>query len=66
MEKRITELEIKIAFQEDLIEDLNVALADQQNQILKLEKICLLLNEKIRESNNIESINQEIEVPPHY
>ncbi len=66
-ENRIIELEIKQAYQEDLIQALNRVVADQQKQIGKLEETCKLLNDKIkslafagRDPDNVD------ERPPHY
>jgi SlyX protein len=65
---RIIELEIKAAYQEDLLQELNKIVGQQQKQIDRLEATCRLLNERIislssegsRGGENVE------EVPPHY
>ncbi len=65
---RIIELEIKAAYQEDLLQELNKIVAGQQQQIDRLEATCRMLNERIKSlssegaggGENIE------EVPPHY
>jgi SlyX protein len=65
---RIIELEIKAAYQEDLLQDLNKIVGQQQQQIDRLEATCKLLNERIKNlstgtgggSENVD------EVPPHY
>lgn len=67
-EERIIELEIKQAYQEDLIQALNQVVADQQKQIGKLEETCKLLNDKIKslamaERNPTLAIDER---PPHY
>lgn len=66
-EDRIIELEIKQAYQEDLIQALNMVVADQQKQIGRLEETCRLLNEKIK---SLAQTGQSIEIvderPPHY
>ncbi len=67
-ENRIIELEIKQAYQEDLIQALNRVVADQQKQIGKLEETCKLLNEKIKSlafAGGREPDNAD-ERPPHY
>lgn len=66
-EDRIIELEIKQAYQEDLIQALNQVVADQQKQIGKLEETCKLLNNKIKNLALTEG-NPVIldEKPPHY
>lgn len=64
---RLIELEIKAAYQEDLLQELNRIVSLQQSQIGRLEATCRLLNERITslsiESASVETID---EVPPHY
>lgn len=66
-DERIIELEIKTAYQEDLLQALNKIVAGQQQQIDRLEATCRMLNERIKslsiEGNTSENID---EVPPHY
>lgn len=66
-EARIIELEIKQAYQEDLIQALNSVVADQQKQIGRLEETCKLLNDKIKSLAMAERNPSTIdERPPHY
>lgn len=67
-EDRFIELEIKQAYQEDLIQALNQVVAGQQKQIGKLEETCKLLNEKIKSLAQSGQASGEIidERPPHY
>ncbi len=65
-DERINELEIKVAYQEDLLQALNVIVSDQQKQIMRLEETCKLLNGKIKSITVSEVSHQEIERPPHY
>jgi SlyX protein len=64
---RIIDLEIKAAYQEDLLQALNNIVGRQQQQIDRLEATCRLLNERIKslsvEGGGGENID---EVPPHY
>lgn len=67
-EDRMIELEIKQAYQEDLIQTLNQVVTEQQKQIGRLEETCKLLNEKIKnlalsERNGSAPIDER---PPHY
>lgn len=65
-EQRLIELEIKTAFQEDLLQELNKIIAQQQHQIFLLEKTCQLLHERLnsfRFGQGDEVIDQP---PPHY
>jgi SlyX protein len=63
---RITELEIKIAYQEDLLQSLNTIVSNQQLQINRIEETCKFLNDRIKSIREVESINQSNEKPPHY
>lgn len=65
-EQRITELEIKIAYQEDLLQELNTIVAHQQQSLMALEKVCRLLYERLDNiaTGQIDSIIDE--PPPHY
>ncbi|MCF7967182.1 MAG: SlyX family protein [Methylobacter tundripaludum] len=66
-DERIIELEIKAAYQEDLLQALNKIVAGQQQQIDRLEATCTMLNERIK-SLSAEGAGGENteEVPPHY
>ncbi|ASF47791.1 SlyX family protein [Methylovulum psychrotolerans] len=69
-EARIIELEIKAAYQEDLLQTLNQVVSQQQQQIDRLEKTCTLLNERIKSVSNERrdggNDGNGHEVPPHY
>jgi SlyX protein len=66
-EDRIIELEIKTAYQEDLLQTLNKIVGEQQQQIARLEATCRMLNDRIKslsvEGGGGESVE---ELPPHY
>ena len=66
-EARLMELEIKLAYQEDLLQQLNTIVANQQQQITRLETTCTLLHE--RQKTFVQSFGSdenEVEIPPHY
>lgn len=67
MESRLTDLEIKVAFQEDLIETLNLTVARQQQQLDLLQAQFRALYQQVRASASAtaESSPQH-EIPPHY
>ena len=67
LEKRIAELESNIAFQDNTIEELNVAVTQQQRQIDQLEKNLSVLKDQMKNlaSSNI-TIEDEETPPPHY
>jgi SlyX protein len=65
--ERIIELEIKAAYQEDLLQELNQVVAKQQQQIERLEATCKMLNDRISSiSAAISAVPQGEELPPHY
>lgn len=67
MTERIIELEIKAAYQEDLLQQLNSIVSRQQQQITRLEATCKLLNDRIKSlSSERNDSKQADEVPPHY
>lgn len=68
MEDRIERLENLVALQENTIEELNDSLADQQKQIIDLEKLVKRLAGKVRELDaDMEQQSGGIDVPPpHY
>lgn len=66
-DEQIQQLEIKVAFQEDMIEQLNQALVSQQKQIDELTFKTKHLVDKVKQMNvsNIASESEEAP-PPHY
>jgi SlyX protein len=64
---RFIELEIKVAYQEDLVQDLNKIVARQQQQIDRLDATVKMLHDRIKSlsvKNN--SGDDKFEKPPHY
>ena len=66
-ERRITELEEKMAYQEDAIQELNRAILVMQKQIDGLEVCCQTLKDRVREvSSLMPGYDTGDEKPPHY
>ena len=63
---RLTELETKLAFAEDLLETLNQTVARQQGQIDSLQKQLRLLHQQLKEAVPDEARTPRDEIPPHY
>jgi SlyX protein len=63
---RLTELETKLAFAEDLLETLNQTVVRQQDQIDSLQQQLRLLNERLKDSRPDETRTPRDEIPPHY
>ena len=67
MEQRLTELESRVAFQEDTIQKLNDVLVGQQEQIDKLENELKYLNGKVKDlATELTAAEVKEEIPPHY
>lgn len=63
-EERFIDIEIKVAYQEDLLQSLNQRVYEQQQQIDKLEQTLLALAQRLREQPQSGGISNER--PPHY
>ncbi len=66
MESRITELEIKISYTEDLVDELNRTVYRQQQQIDFLAQELRSLRDQIRNNPPQERLSLRDELPPHY
>ncbi len=66
MESRITELEIKISFNEDQIEELNKIIYQQQRQIELLAAELRNLRDQVNSARPLEGRSLRDEIPPHY
>ena len=70
MHNRLIELEIKSAYQEDLLQALNATVSEQQQRLMRLENTCQLLNEALKrlatQGGAENQINATVEIPPHY
>lgn len=64
---RLIELEMKIAFQEKMIEELNEAITSQQFQLDKIQRQLYHVANKLKDMQptNIASLAEETP-PPHY
>ncbi len=67
-EKRIIELESKVAFQEHTVHQLQELVAVHQKQLYDLEELCKLLLQKLNTQPSATggSDNSGSERPPHY
>ena len=67
-EERLENIETKIAYQEDLLEELNKTIYQQQKKLEQLEATCAALAGHI--ASLAESVNENKSVmnerPPHY
>lgn len=66
MESRITELEIKASYAEDMIDELNLTVYRQQQLIDRLILEIRTLRDQMRSDQPAEQRNLRDEIPPHY
>ena len=66
LEARITDLEIKISYSEDLVDELNRTIFRQQQQIDQLIKQVRTLGEQVQNAAPAEQRSLRDELPPHY
>ena len=66
MDARITELEIKISYAEDMIDELNRVVFRQQQQIDLLLGQIKSLREQVQNAAPGEARSLRDELPPHY
>lgn len=66
MEDRLTELEIKAALSEDLLDELNRSFFRQQQQIDQLQQALRSLRQQVQSSLPAEDGQPKDEIPPHY
>ena len=65
--KRIDELESQLAFQDELIENLNTTVARQDREILELKHQFSRLSERLKEIGDASpGAAPQDETPPHY
>ena len=65
-EERITNLEIKLSFAEDLIEKLNETVYKQQQQIEFLYRELKAIKEQASSRGGGGGASSQDEIPPHY
>lgn len=67
MESRLTEIEIKLALTEDLVDTLNMTVHRQQEQIDALQRQLVQFYHQMQSSApSAESRDPRDEIPPHY
>lgn len=66
VERRLTDLEIKASFTEDLLDQLNLTIYRQQQQIDSLVLQVTQLRQQIPEGGAGAARNLRDELPPHY
>ena len=66
-EQRFVDLETKLAHQEHLLLELNEIITKQQENIMRLEKLCDSIIERVRSLSEAAPADLTVdEKPPHY
>lgn len=66
-ENRLIDIETKLAYQEQLLEELNQVVTQQQARISQLEELCRTLAERLRSQGDVAGgPDADDEPPPHY
>lgn len=66
-QERLNELEIRLAFQDDLLDSLNQTVASQQQELMEIKQLCRQLLTQWRETASPnEKFRPEDNVPPHF
>ena len=66
IEQRLTDLEIKASFTEDLVDHLNQIIVRQQQQLDALLREMAHLRQQVPEGNTASFRSLRDELPPHY
>lgn len=66
MESRLTDLEVKVAYQDDLLDALNRVVASQQDHIARLQDDLRHLYEQMKTMQPPGQGSSDNEPPPHY
>lgn len=66
METRLAEIEVKLSFAEDLLEELNRIVIRQQQQIDQLQQELRALRQQVQSGNEAQAYGPHDETPPHY
>ena len=66
MNNDIVELQMKLSYQDDLLEQLNQVITDQQQQLSRLELALETLKVQVQTMQTTDIINSADETPPHY
>ena len=66
-EQRLIDLETKIAYQENTIQELNDAVCEQRQQVDQLAATCKYLVDRIKSVEDMAGdASSQVEKPPHY
>ena len=66
MESRLNDLEMKISYTEDMVDELNLTVFRQQQQIDQLIRQVTALRDQVQNVAPSEQLSLRDELPPHY
>ena len=66
MNNAIIDLQTKLSFQDELLEQLNQVITDQQQQISRLEVRLEALKSQVQTMQSAQVVSDSNEPPPHY
>jgi len=66
-EERLVDIESKLAYQDQLLNELNDVVTEQQAKLMQLEELCKSLISRVRSMGEaMPATDAGDEVPPHY
>jgi SlyX protein len=65
-EERFVDIEVKLAHQEQVVNELNEVVTQQQAKLMQLEELCTSLMQRVRSIGEGDAIPEQDERPPHY
>ena len=65
-DERFVEIEVKLAHQEQVVNDLNEVVTRQQAKLMQLEEMCTSLIQRVRSIGEGTADSEQDERPPHY
>ena len=65
-EERFVDIEVKLAHQEQVVNELNEVVTQQQAKLMQLEELCTSLVQRVRSIGEGDAAPEQDERPPHY
>jgi len=65
-DQRFVEIEVKLAHQEQVVNELNEVVTRQQAKLTQLEELCTSLIQRVRSMGEGAADPEQDERPPHY
>jgi len=65
-DERFVDIEVKLAHQEQVVNELNEVVTQQQAKLMQLEELCTSLIQRVRSIGEGDATPEQDERPPHY